>query len=362
MANMRSPGEAAPWFRAATLRGNDRFAFDTVAGRYILLLFAGSAGNGPVAEALRQLTERRALFDDRRATFFGVTSDPADAERGSIAKQIPGIRWFLDYDRNVARLYGAADESDIYRPHWLLLDPMLRVVSRAPLSEGERVLRQLAELVAGPAEEGNAPVLVVPRVFDADLCRRLIGLYERHGGTRSGFMTDADGVTAGKHDDNFKRRLDYDLDDHAELRAEIRGCFTRRLVPQIDRAFQFKVTRIERYTVACYDAATAGFFRPHRDNTTPGTAHRRFACSINLNAEEHEGGDLCFPEFGVRRYRPPTGGAIVFSCSLLHEAMPVTKGKRYAYLPFFYDDAAARQREEIAKSERVASDLANYRA
>ena len=47
------------------------------------------------------------------------------------------------------------------------------------------------------------------------------------------------------------------------------------------------------------------------------------------------------PEFGPRTYRPPTGGAAVFSCSLLHEATPVTKGCRYAYLPFFYDDAAA---------------------
>ena len=33
---------------------------------------------------------------------------------------------------------------------------------------------------------------------------------------------------------------------------------------------------------------------------------------------------------------------MVFSCSLLHEATPVTKGTRYAVLPFLYDDAAAK--------------------
>jgi hypothetical protein len=44
-------------------------------------------------------------------------------------------------------------------------------------------------------------------------------------------------------------------------------------------------------------------------------------------------------------YLPPTGGAVVFSCSLLHEAMPVTAGKRYAFLPFLYDDEAARVRQ-----------------
>ena len=30
---------------------------------------------------------------------------------------------------------------------------------------------------------------------------------------------------------------------------------------------------------------------------------------------------------------------------LLHEATPVTKGRRYAFLPFLYDDAAAQVRE-----------------
>ena len=39
---------------------------------------------------------------------------------------------------------------------------------------------------------------------------------------------------------------------------------------------------------------------------------------------------------------------MVFSCSLLHEATPVTGGRRFAFLPFLYDDAAApiRRRNE----------------
>ena len=112
------------------------------------------------------------------------------------------------------------------------------------------------------------------------------------------------------------------------------------------KAFRFEVTRIERYIVACYDAEDGGYFRPHRDNLTSGTAHRQFACSINLNAEEFEGGDLRFPEYGARTYRPPTGGAVVFSCSLLHEATPVTRGTRYAFLPFLYDEAGEKIRRQ----------------
>ncbi|MDB5442644.1 MAG: hypothetical protein JWP73_1020, partial [Phenylobacterium sp.] len=86
-------------------------------------------------------------------------------------------------------------------------------------------------------------------------------------------------------------------------------------------------------------------------NITFQTAHRKFACSINLNAD-FEGGDLRFPEFGPQTYRPAVGGAVVFSCALLHEAMRIGKGRRYAFLPFFTDEAGAAVR--AAYDARVA--------
>jgi predicted 2-oxoglutarate/Fe(II)-dependent dioxygenase YbiX len=61
--------------------------------------------------------------------------------------------------------------------------------------------------------------------------------------------------------------------------------------------------------------------------------------SINLN-DDFEGGGLVFPEYSARVYRPPVGGALVFSCSLMHAVLPMTRGRRYACLPFVYDDAA----------------------
>jgi predicted 2-oxoglutarate/Fe(II)-dependent dioxygenase YbiX len=120
-------------------------------------------------------------------------------------------------------------------------------------------------------------------------------------------------------------------------------------VPLVGRAFQFKPTRMERHLVACYYGAEKGNFRAHRDDTTKGTAHRRFAVSLFLNTGEYEGGEVRFPEFGSRRYKAPAGGAVVFSCSLLHEALPVLEGRRYMYLPFLYDEAAARVRERNAR-------------
>ncbi|RYF88807.1 MAG: 2OG-Fe(II) oxygenase, partial [Caulobacteraceae bacterium] len=41
--------------------------------------------------------------------------------------------------------------------------------------------------------------------------------------------------------------------------------------------------------------------------------------------------------------------ACVFSCSILHEATPVTRGERFAFLPFLYDEASAKVREENLK-------------
>lgn len=141
------------------------------------------------------------------------------------------------------------------------------------------------------------------------------------------------------------RRRDFLIEDIG-LQKQIQQRLHRRLVPEIAKAFQFRASRIERHIVARYDADEGGHFRAHRDNTTKGTAHRRFAVTLNLNAESYEGGDLAFPEFGPQTYRAPTGGAVVFSCSLLHEARPVTKGARYCFLPFLYDDAAARIRQQ----------------
>ena len=73
--------------------------------------------------------------------------------------------------------------------------------------------------------------------------------------------------------------------------------------------------------------------------------HRRLAITITLNPGEYEGGELTLPEFGSTLFRPPTGDALVFGCGLLHVVRPVTRGRRYAFLPFLYDEEAAALRE-----------------
>jgi predicted 2-oxoglutarate/Fe(II)-dependent dioxygenase YbiX len=190
----------------------------------------------------------------------------------------------------------------------------------------------------------QAPILYLPDVFDPALCQRLIALYQAAGGTESGFMREVDGKTVEVHDPQHKRRKDWTIDD-AQLIKHVQQCVSRRIAPELEKAYHFKATRMERYIVSCYSAADGGHFRAHRDNTTRGTAHRRFAVSINLN-DAFEGGELSFPEYGPRAFKPAPGAAVVFSCSLLHAVSQVTDGERYAFLPFVYDEAAAKVREQ----------------
>ena len=51
---------------------------------------------------------------------------------------------------------------------------------------------------------------------------------------------------------------------------------------------------------------------------------------------------------------------MVFSCSLLHWVSQVTRGQRFAFLPFLYDDAAAILREK--NNVHLAEGLNAYKA
>ena len=347
-------GEPAPWFTAPT-PSNPEFVFDTAAGRYILMAFLPEGDAEASGAALKRLSAGMALFDDRRLSAFVVVRDPQTV---ATARDVGGLRWILDLDGTVSRLYGALAEDGVQTPGWLLLDPALRAMDTAGLGDGEKVFAALARLPRPEAHAGvplHAPVLIAPRIFDEDLCQRLIGLHQADGGQFTGVMRD-DGDRTNLVMDPLKKRRDVLVQD-PNLVAELRERLERVLFPMIHRALWFTPTRIERYLVSCYDADDEAVFHPHRDSTTFATAHRKFACSINLNGG-FEGGDLRFAEFGPATYRPPPGGAVVFSCALLHEATRVTAGRRFAFLPFFYDEAGAEvlsaYQARLATAEPVA--------
>ena len=363
-------GEVAPYFIAPSNNRQD-YHFSSVAGRHVLLWFASSASLPHSQALLAHLMAQRTCFDDQQLSLFIVSADPRDKALERFKDHIPGIRVLWDFEWKLARLYGleaesvADDSPQALKPNLLLLDPNLRglhwfdasVPPERQWQEIQGILNALGPIQGGTAHF-QAPVLMIPRIFEPAFCRKLIEYYKARGGGDSGYMrTRLDGTIEGVIDYSFKRRRDCLIEDES-LAREIRQRIERRLIPEVRKVFRFRVTRMERYLIACYDSAEGGYFRPHRDND--GSGHRQFAVTLNLNAEDYEGGDLKFPEYGQQTYRAPTGGACVFSCFLLHEATPVRSGVRYAFVPFLYDEESAKLRER--NSERYVDPKHHYKA
>ena len=272
-------GDPAPWFTAAA-SNNPRFVFSSAGGRYIVLTFYGSAADPQGGEAIRRIEAAAGLFDDGHCAFFGVSTDRGDLDQGRVTPNRNGYRFFWDFDREVSRLYDVLDPAGAVRLTTLILDANLRVFGRITVPEGAAHAQALLDIIprlprAAPpsAAAMQAPVLMVPRVFEPEFCRHLIGLYEANGGEESGFMRDEEGRTRLVVDHAHKRRQDYIIAEE-DVRNAARARIRRRLLPEIAKAFQFTVTRMERYIVCCYDAGTGGYFRPRRA-TTSSTRSRR---------------------------------------------------------------------------------------
>ena len=224
-------GEAAPWF--VTRSGDiEYFHLSSLGGRHVVLCFPGVWADEAQA-AIDLAAAWAGSVVELHAVAFAVV--PPDAVAGINARQ-PGLRLFHDTPAGaITQGYGIGPEGG-----WIVLDTLLRVLIRAPLSEGPAVLARVKALpptgLMGSVEQ-PAPVLTVPNVFEPEFCRRLITLYQADGGQDSGYMRERDGKTVGVIDYNFKRRRDMLITDPAVV-AEARVRIEKRLLPMITRALQ----------------------------------------------------------------------------------------------------------------------------
>jgi hypothetical protein len=155
----------------------------------------------------------------------------------------------------------------------VVLDPNLRVVG---VVSGGDLADRVVELLDGAAHRDppaevvtQAPVLVLPRALDAAFRDRLIRLWYDEGGIDTGVARSTGEVL----DAGYKRRRDHTVGD-PDLLRQLSSTVGSRVMPEVRKAFAFRATRFEGFKIACYDASTGGFFRPHRDNLTPATADR----------------------------------------------------------------------------------------
>ena len=108
----------------------------------------------------------------------------------------------------------------------------------------------------------------------------------------------------------------------------------------------------ERWRILYYDGdAEKKCFRDAHTDWTSFSCHRRMSIIIGLvNPCEYEGGELVFPNNNLR-YKIEKGSAVIFDGKLLHEVLPVTKGKRYVIQAFMLDDSGYDLKKEAEKKQ-----------
>lgn len=321
-------GDIAPRFTLPRKNGEDPFdsQADTVAGKPMILAIAPDAATAPASHLLPsaddiQAAGAHAIAMTRRGGAPAALIDEGGQASAFFAGGKAAGTVVIGRNGHVLALFRDEPETQISRA--LSLVQALAV-----------------EAQPKPAER-QAPVLIVPNVLTPADCKRLMTVYNMDGNV---FVEPGHGVQNQKSD--YKMRIpEYgrkDRIDHwvvnQKTQALINDRLQRRLFPEIYKAFHYRITRHERYRIGCYEGKRGGELHGHRDNVQPNVAHRRFACSINLNAEDFEGGALSFPEFGAHRFSPATGEAVVFSSSLLHEPLHVIKGRRLVLLAFLFGE------------------------
>ena len=345
-------GDRAPDFMLPDQHRQVDPFYTLVQGGHILLHFFPGFGKPSDERELKRIAAKSDALKQAGVEVYAIAlGDFAANCKAALDRKLP-FEVFTDPQGAVHERYGLMAHHLGSKPDIVtyLLDPNQRVL--AAFTEGakpqvDRVLATLAKTKAEPPRTitRTAPVLLIPGVLDRPFCAKLIDIWHSHN-EPSGTITMGEKGDATKADrDQVKRRRDHHVRDK-DLFEEIEARVFARVAPEIFTAYDREVEGVEEFKIVRYDSEEGGFFRPHRDNVVPDMAHRRFAMTLNLNTEDYEGGDLRFPEYGPDLYRPGTGDAVIFSCSLLHEAMDVTKGERFTLLSFILDGQPEQWRQE----------------
>lgn len=325
-------GDVAPVVELRTADGKTR-PITRMAGRTCVMhVGVGSGDPSPVIAAMQARSDAFAALG---ADLYAVRQTTP----GAIGTVPPGTTPLADPAGALARNFNLTASATV------VFDRASRLAGVIPgggdpAAHAEACLALVrSRLPAAAFREGpvaQAPVMVIPGVLSPEWCRWLIHVHDSQGNESSGFLQQVKGESVLLSDAEVKVRRDHVVPEGSPLEAEIRHIFQRRLIPEIARATHSPIQRHELFKIVRYEAAEGGHFRPHRDNTSTAGRTRRFAVTLNLNTGAYDGGHLVFPEYGDIGYRPATGEAVVFSCSLLHEARPVTRGTRYVLLAFLH--------------------------
>jgi len=311
----------------------------SLAGEALVLGFVRGAADMPLAQ---DFAAKLNLFASVEAQVFAVAVGEASPD---FLEQVAaaGLPLLTDPDARVVTVFGEQNAGSI-----VVFDAGRRVVALVnDVDAALEACTHLFQVSAPTIIDRTAPVLVLEDVLAPDFCQSLIAMW--HAGQK----VDDQVSTSGHHGATsaIKRRSDVYVNDRSTYEA-FNQRMRARVYPEIRRAFQAEMASFEVPRISCYDSRNAGYFARHRDNRTPYTAHRRFALTLNLNTD-YVGGEARFAEYGRQLYRAPAGGAVIFSCSLLHEVMPVTSGQRFGAFSFLTDEAGAQRERELIAAQKA---------
>ena len=90
-----TPGDPAPFVMQRNSSG-ERYHLDLAAGRSLALCFFRASTTPHAAAILAAVKQRRDIFNDSHAAFFGVTTDREDEAQKRLTTIVPGYRFFWD--------------------------------------------------------------------------------------------------------------------------------------------------------------------------------------------------------------------------------------------------------------------------
>ncbi|NQW11642.1 MAG: 2OG-Fe(II) oxygenase [Alphaproteobacteria bacterium] len=333
-----APGDRVPNLTFPDLEGKTRLLYLEVFGGPILVAVAPDPEDAESRAILSGLAKRASSLDAIKAHRFVLTrkrpSDRVDP------KALVMLDPYGDAMKMFRPILNGSDADDARsKASVAVLDANQRLVSlittetaRDPVGTALDVARGVAAAAArDPLRlDRAAPAMILDKLLSDTLCATLVERWEadhQEGTVSDGFKN----VT----DLTIKRNQEHVIRD-PELQRVVVQQIGPRVVNEIQKVFNYRhPLRFEMLTVLSYDASRQDFFGPHRDNLR-SEQRRRFALSLNLN-DGYEGGELVFPEYGPHRFAPPKGAGAVFSCELLHQALPVTKGRRFVLTTFMIE-------------------------
>jgi predicted 2-oxoglutarate/Fe(II)-dependent dioxygenase YbiX len=320
---------------------------DDIAGSFLIMVFCGRDA-GAADALISEIASKRGTLKAMGAKCLAVATRAEGAPRS--ASEAP-FQLVIDPEGAGYKAFGlSAPRGSVVdaAPSLFLVAPNMHLLSAPDGEGGPRLdtvfadMRRWADRRRPFPSVIHPPALFVPDVLSREDCAWLREVYDTEG---QDFVEPGHMALEGRTTDAKMRIPEYGREDRVDhwvvdpdTQAFIDDRLSRRLFPEIQKAFQYRISKHERYRIATYEGERGGEPHGHRDNSTAQVAYRRFAVTINLNAEEYDGGELRFPEFSEQLYKPASGMAIAFSCSLLHEVMHMRRGRRYALLAFVFGD------------------------